>query len=88
MNKLTNGLKFPRNSDFTYAKILEEKQFLTEFMNWLKFIDTSCFDFEPIAIYDISIDLKNYMEYNKWLLQIEALKNILNKRLNKVKIKM
>ena len=80
MNRLTNNIKFPRNEDFTYAKILNNKEFLTEFNEWLKFIDTSLFDFETIPVYDISIDLKNYIRFDKWTFQLNILKEKLLKK--------
>lgn len=80
MNRLTNNIKFPRNEDFTYAKILNNKAFLTEFNEWLKFIDTSLFDFETIPDYDISIDLKNYIRFDKWTFQLNILKEKLLKK--------
>ena len=80
MNRLTNNIKFPRNEDFTYAKILNNKEFLTEFNEWFKFIDTTLFDFETIPVYDISIDLKNYIRFDKWTVQLNILKEKLVKR--------
>lgn len=80
MNRLTNNIKFPRNEDFTYAKILNNKAFLTEFIEWLKFIDSSCFDFETIPVYDISVDLKNYIRFDKWIFQLNILKEKLLKK--------
>jgi hypothetical protein len=80
MNRLTNNIKFPRNEDFTYAKILNNKSFLTEFIEWFKLIDASCFDFETIPVYDISVDLKNYIRFDKWIFQLNILKEKLVKR--------
>jgi hypothetical protein len=80
MNRLTNNIKFPRNEDFTYAKILNNKAFLTELNEWFKFIDTTLFDFETIPVYDISIDLKNYIRFDKWIIQLNILKEKLVKR--------
>jgi len=80
MNRLTNNIKFPRNEDFTYAKILSNKLFLTEFIEWLKTIDSSCFDFETIPVYDISVDLKNYIRFDKWIFQLNILKEKLLKK--------
>jgi len=80
INRLTNNIKFPRNENFTYAKILNNKAFLTEFTEWFKFIDTTLFDFEKIEIYDISVDLENYIRFDKWTVQLSILKEKLVKR--------
>jgi hypothetical protein len=72
--RLTNYIKFPRNEDFKYANILKDKLFLTEFNEWLKFINDSLFNFEPIPIYDTSVDLDDYISFNKWNKQFNMLK--------------
>jgi len=84
MNKLTNFIKFPRNNDFSYANILNDKIFLSEFTEWLKYIDSSSFDFQSIAIYDTTVDLIDYIIFDKWMVDFENLKKKLNKRLYKL----
>jgi hypothetical protein len=81
MNKLTNFIKFPRNNDFSYANILNDKIFLSEFTEWLRCIDSSSFDFQSISIYDTTVDLIDYIIFDKWMVDFENLKKKLNKRL-------
>jgi hypothetical protein len=84
MNKLTNFIKFPRNNDFSYANILNDKIFLSEFIEWLKCIDSSFFNFKSIAIYDTTVDLIDYIIFDKWMIDLENLKKKLCKRLYKL----
>jgi hypothetical protein len=84
MNKLTNFIKFPRNNNFSYANILNDKIFLSEFTEWLKCIDSSFFDFQSIAIYDTTVDLIDYIIFDKWMIDLENLKKKLCKRLYKL----
>ena len=82
VNLLTNNIKFPRNDDFIYANILQNKLFLTEFNEWLSLIDTSFFNFESIAIYDTTVDLKDYVRFDIWMVDLISLKKSLIKRSN------
>jgi hypothetical protein len=83
-NRLTNNIKFPRREDFFYAKILNNKSFLIEFIDWLKKMDISFFDFQIIPIYDITVDLDDYIRFDKWVLQINLLNEKLEKKCNKI----
>lgn len=82
IGKLTNYIIFPRNEDFKYTNILKDKLFLTEFNEWLKIINDSLFNFEPIPIYDTSVDLDDYISFNKWKKQFNMLKGYIQKKCN------
>ena len=86
VNLLTNNIKFPRNDDFIYANILENKSFLSEFNTWLSLIDTSFFNFESIAIYDTTIDLEDYVRFDIWMIDLINLKKLLIKKSNSLEM--
>jgi hypothetical protein len=86
VNLLTNNIKFPRNDDFIYANILQDKSFLSQFNEWLSLIDTSFFNFESIPIYDTTIDLKDYVRFDMWIIDLINLKKLLIKRSNNLEM--
>ena len=87
-HKLTNNILFPRPENFTYVNLLSDKKCLSSINKWFKKIDATQFDFEEIAaIYDCSNDLDNYLEFDKWLIELEDFKKVLLNReasLNKI----
>ena len=86
VNLLTNNIKFPRNDDFIYANILQDKSFLSEFNTWLSLIDTSFFNFESIRIYDTTIDLEDYVRFDIWMIDLINLKKLLIKKSNSLEM--
>ena len=86
INRLTNNVKFPRDNNFRYANILQDKLFLSEFNQWLNLIDISLFNFERIPIYDVSIEIEDYIEFNTWILELDNLKETLIKRSNSLQM--
>jgi len=86
VNQLTNNIKFPRDNSFKYAKILQDKSFLYEFNQWLNFIDISLFNFQKIAIYDVSIDIDDYIQFDTWISELNNLKKTLIKKSNNLEI--
>lgn len=86
VNRLTNNVKFPRDNNFRYANILQDKLFLSEFNQWLNLIDKSLFNFQKIAIYDTSVDIEDYIEFNTWISELDNLKETLVKRSNSLQM--
>ena len=86
VNRLTNNVKFPRDNNFKYANILQDKLFLSEFNQWLNLIDKSLFNFQKIAIYDTSVDIEDYIEFNTWISELDNLKETLVKRSNSLQM--
>lgn len=86
-HNLTNNIPFPRPETFTYVNLLSDKKFLGFINKWFKKIDANQFDFEEIPIYDCSNDLDDYLEFDKWLIELEDFKKVLLNReafLNKI----
>ena len=86
INRLTNNVKFPRNNNFKYSNILQDKLFLFEFNQWLNLIDISLFNFEPIAIYDTTVDIEDYIPFDNWILDLDNLKKILIRKSNSLEM--
>jgi hypothetical protein len=86
INQLTNNVKFPRDNNFKYANILHDKLFLSEFIQWLNLIDISLFNFESIPVYDISIEIENYIQFDTWISELDKLKDTLIKRSNSLQM--
>ena len=76
-HKLTNNIRQPRPENLTYANLLSDKKCLSSINKWFKKIDATQFDFEEIAINDCSYDLDNYLEFDKWLIELEDFKKVL-----------
>lgn len=82
-NLLTNNICFEeRTEKFKYSRELHQKDYVEHLQKWLKHLNIYYFKFkEPEEGEDI--DMKKYIKFDKWWIQFEELRKIIDKQYEK-----